>query len=231
MNESMRKEYKKLSEIFAREDTKASLLDTLSFDLYNALHWVCYTAKSDEEKAFAEECGNRAIDYYQRSLECNYDRLREYKETGNEKINGFRSLLLTVNSDGIPTRTRVVGIKKGSPVFADECKSESISDEMRRADSLIGELRRWMDYSGTLQEKLEKALKLKAGSALGIGKPPASNYDSDGMTREQSEANAWRNYAIESGMISATNYGATLDELIISLKKCIEFYEKATSIV
>ena len=93
MNGLMREAYEKLLGIFAKEDAKASLLYNLESDLYSALHWVRYWARSDEEKAFAGECEDRAVDYYQRALECNYDALRRYKETGDEGIPGFRNLL------------------------------------------------------------------------------------------------------------------------------------------
>ena len=231
MNGLMQEAYEKLLKIFAGEDAQTSLLYYLKSDLYNALHWVRYWAKTDEEKALAEECEARAVDYYQRALECNYETLHRYKETGDENVSGFRSLLMTVDANGIPTKTRVVGVKNGAPVFADGCQTQSISSERSYVDEQIGKLRRWMNYDGTLQEKLQTALALKARGPLGISEPPVPNYDSDGMTREQSEANAWQNYAIETGMIIATHYDDTLDRLIVSLKKCIAFYEKATSIV
>ncbi|MBQ2987979.1 MAG: hypothetical protein IJD59_02630 [Clostridia bacterium] len=231
MNGLMREAYEKLLGIFAKEDAKASLLYDLKSDLYSALYWVRYWARSDEEKAFAGECEDRAVDYYQRALECNYDALRRYKETGDEGIPGFRNLLMTVDADETPTKTRVIGVRNGAPVFADGCQTQSIQSERNYVDRLIGELRRWMDYGGTLREKLEKALALKARGPLGISEPPKPSDGSKGMTREQSEANAWRNYAIEAGTITATHYDDTLDRLIVSLKKCMEFYEKATSIV
>ena len=37
-------------------------------------------------------------------------------------------------------------------------------------------------------------------------------------------------FTIENGMISATNFDSTLDDLSVELKKCIGLYEKAVSI-
>lgn len=231
INGLMQEAYEKLLKIFAQEDEKTSAISYLKSELYNALHWVAYWAKTDEEKAFARACEVRAIDYFQRALECNYDRLRQYKETGNENINGFRKLLMTVDQDGNPKKTRVVDVQNGAPVFADGCKTESIWSERNHVDELIGELRRWMDYRGTLDEKLDKALSLKKQAPLGVSEPPTPDYHMDGLTREQADAQAWRNYAIETGRIVVTHYDHTLDELIKTLKECIAFYEKATSIV
>ena len=231
MNGLMQEAYDELLEYFVKEDAVTSIIYQLNSDLHNALHWVNYWAKTDEEKAFARECELRAIDYYQKSLECNYDRLRKYKETGDQNISGFWSLVMTVDQDENPRMTRVVDVQKGSPVFADGCKMQKLGDNRTHIDNLTGELRRWLDYSGTLYERLEQALKLKEQGILGISNPPIPSYDSEGMTREQSESNAWRNYAIENGMIGATNYDSALDELIVELKKCIERYEKALSII
>ena len=53
----------------------------------------------------------------------------------------------------------------------------------------------------------------------------------DGMTREQSDSQAWENYCIENGLYKIKNYDYILEDLVEDLKECIEFYEQAISIV
>ena len=223
--------YERMMKIFAEQDQSTSILYRLMKKLHSPLSCLMYYwARTDEKKALIRKYEVRAIDYYQRALEHNYEILKQYKETGEEPVD-FEYLIMTVDKQGNPKKTRVIDVKDGDPVFEDGCEIKDIWHTMNKVRGSISELSKWLDQDGTLQEKLEKALKLKEQGPLGGETPPSPNYDTSGMTREQSDAQAWQNYAIEMGMVRVVNYDYSLKELIPQLEKCIEFYQKAISIV
>ena len=230
----IRSSYERILNTFAAQDQSVSILYKVKENLRGSIASLLMTkfwmVTPEEARAFIRRLEVRAIGYYQRSLEKNYEALRQYKETGKEPCD-FRYLILTVDRDGKPKKTRVIDVKDGAPVFEDGCEIKEIWHTMNQIDARVSDLSRWLDKSDTLRETLKKALKLKEQGPLGGETPPSPNYDLDGLVGGQLDAAAWQNYAIEMGMVRTVNYDYSLEELIPKLEKCIEFYEMATSIV
>ncbi|MBO5222923.1 MAG: hypothetical protein J6C23_00220 [Clostridia bacterium] len=224
--------YEKILRIFAEQEQNPTVIYRLITNLSPSLGSLgrYYGVTPEEESAFVRKHEIRAIECYQRALEYNYELLRQYKETGVEPDN-FSLLVMTVDEDDNPKKTRVVDVKGGRPVFEDGCKIKTIDGQMNQVGSLINDLHKWINKDGTLQEKLDKAMKLKEQGALGAQTPPNPNYDLDGLVGGQLDAMAWQNYAIEMGMVKTVDYDFALKQLIGYLKICIEFYEQAISIV
>ena len=231
MNIQMRNHCKILLEKLAKEDQQTSLIYNLSESLSNTFSWIKSYAKTDEEKKIVREQEINAIAYYQKSLEYNYDMLKQFKQTKDTTLKNLNYLVMTVDGTGKPKKTRVIDVQNGLPIFEDGCTLKDIWRKMNHVDNLISSLEKWMDFSGTLEEKLEKALKLQKKGKLGNSGIPETNYDLDHLSREQRDAQAWENYVIENGMYRVVYYDNNLDDLIKDLKECIEFYELATSIV
>ncbi|MBQ8448089.1 MAG: hypothetical protein IJX27_04050 [Clostridia bacterium] len=224
--------YENMLKTFAEQDKKPIVLHLLIEKLSRSINAIrnFWMVTPEEERAFKRKLELRALGYYQRALEKNYEMLKQYKETGEEPAD-FEYLVMTVDKDGNPKKTRVIDVENGEPVFEDGCEIVNIRYSMTRVYSLSEDLYKWIDRNDTLQQKLEKALALKEKGRLGGETPPSPNYDTSGMSREQSDAQAWQNYAIEMGMVRVVNYDYALKEFIFELERCIEFYKKATSIL
>ena len=230
MNYRMKTFYDKIIDILEMEDTKTSLIYHLLEKIVNTFEWLSSVAKTDEEKEIVRNLEKRLIIYYNRSLELNYKLIKLYKDTLDESIEDFDYLALTIDKDGNPKKTYVIDVKNGKPIFNEDCEISYIYRKMRSVRYAIDDLSKWIKQDGNLYEKLDKANKLKS-MKLGSSYSPSPNYDMDGMSREQRDAQAWENYCIENGLYKVKNYDFILDDLLRDLKDCIEFYEKAISIV
>ena len=230
MNSRMKYFYDKLIGVLANEDSKTSLIYYLEDKIINTFEWLSSVAKTDEEKEIVKDLEKRLILYYQRSLELNYNLIKQYKDTKDESIENFDYLALTVDKEGNPKKTFVIDVNNGTPIFDDDCETKYIYRKMRSAGYAIEDLNKWINQEGSLYEKLEAANKLTS-IKLGSSYLPSPNYDMDGMTREQRDSQAWENYCIENGLYKIKNYDYILEDLVEDLKECIKFYEQAISIV
>ena len=227
-----RSPYERLLKIFENQDENPIILSHLIEKIGSPLRcfYGYYGVTEEEINAFRRKHEILAIECYQKALDYNYELLRRYKETGVEP-EYFDCLVMTVDKDGNPKKTRVVDVVEGKPVFEDGCEIKAIDRVMVNIDSLIGDLHQWLHREGSLEEKLDKALKLKKQGPLGEQSPPTPNYDIDHLVGGQRDAAAWENYAIEMGMVRTVNYDYALEKLIKCLEKSIEFFKQATSIV
>ena len=225
-------DYEHVIKLLEKHEKNPTLIFSLIVNLPPALRSLgrYFVVTPEEEQAFIRKHELRALDCYQSGLEKNYEMLRQYKETGVEPED-FGHLVMTVDKDGNPKRTRVVDVVHGEPVFDDGCQIKMIDRKMNTINSLLNDLHKFMKKSGTLQEKLDKAMKLREEGKLGAQTPPSPNYDLDGLVGGLLDAAAWQNYAIEMGMVRTVNYDRALEELIECLEASIEFYKQATSIV
>lgn len=232
INWQMKPHYEYLLKIFEKEEEQTSLFFHLYDKLPNTFSWFASYAKTDEEKKFVEECGLHALELYQRSLDLNYEKLKQYKETKDETDKDFMYLSITLDKEGNPKKTKVISVdlKNGNPILEDDCTLLDVHRKMNNIYNNIKILSKWLNKKDTLQEMLEDALKLKEQGSLGTSGSPTTNYNMDGMSREQRDAQAWENYVIETGRYRITNYDWELDELIKDLEECISFYKKAISI-
>lgn len=156
--------------------------------------------------------------------------LRQYKQTGDEP-EGLKYLVLTVDKDGNPRRTRVVDVQRGNPIFEGDCEIRDITVTMKEVENLTKTLEEWLENSGSLEERKQRALELKAQGPLGAQPEQSPNCNLSGLVGGQLDSATWQNYAIEKGMVRRVNYDYSLDRLIINLEECIEFYKWAASIV
>ena len=232
INWQMKPHYEYLLKIFEKEEEQTSLFFHLYDKLPNTFSWFASYAKTEEEKKFVEECGLHALELYQRSLDLNYEKLKQYKETKDETDKDFMYLSITLDKEGNPKKTKVISVdlKNGNPILEDGCTLLDVHRKMNNIYNNIKILSKWLNKKDTLQEILEDALKLKELGSLGTSGSPTTNYNMDGMSREQRDAQAWENYVIETGRYRVTNYDWELDELITNLEECISFYKKAISI-
>lgn len=235
----MKYKYEKILNTFAAQDQK---MDTL-YELIQNLHGSMLSlgmnldmykfrieVTAEEIKAFLRKLEIRAIDYYQRALEKNYEVLKQCKETGEEPED-FIYLIMTVDKDGNPKKSRVIDVRSGEPILEDCCEIREIWSTMDKIDDLYRDLSSWLDDSGTLREKLEKALQLKAKRPFGVKTPESPGYDLHGLSGGRLDAAAWQNYVIDMNTVKTVDYNSALEELIAKLETCIDFYEKAISIV
>lgn len=235
----MKYKYEKILNTFAAQDQKMTTLYELIQDLYGSMlslgmnldmYKFRIEVTAEEIKAFLRKLEIRAIDYYQRALEKNYEVLKQCKETGEEPED-FIYLIMTVDKDGNPKKSRVIDVRSGEPILEDSCEIREIWSTMDKIDDLYRDLSSWLDDSGTLQEKLEKALQLKAKRLFSAKTPESPGYDLHGLSGERLDAAAWQNYVIDMNTVKTVDYHSALEELITNLETCIDFYEKAISIV
>ena len=231
LNEYLSDAYKKLQRIFAELDERSGSIISIHFDFYSAISDLNYWAKSEEEKAFVRDCELKMIPYYQNALERQYAEFKAQKEIGILDYTVIESWTLTVDQNGNPVKTTVVDVQKGKPVYADGCIGIEIADEARSVGNCRYELRRWLQSNTNVYELKAAAEELKKKGALGMSPSPEPNYDLSGLSGGQLDAAAWQNYAIAHGMARRTNYDEMLDKLLNAIDKCIDFYEKAISIV
>ena len=235
----MKYKYEKILNTFAAQDQKMTTLYELIQDLHGSMlslgmnldmYKFRIEVTAGEIKAFLRKFEIRAIDYYQRALEKNYEVLKQCKETGEEPED-FIYLIMTVDKDGNPKKSRVIDVRSGEPILEDCCEIREIWSTMDKIDDLYRDLSSWLDDSGTLQEKLEKALQLKAKRLFGVKTPESPGYDLHGLSGGRLDAAAWQNYVIDMNTVKTVDYNSALEELITKLETCIDFYEKAISIV
>ena len=235
----MKYKYEKILNTFAAQDQKMTTLHELIQDLHGSMlslgmnldmYKFRIEVTAEEIKAFLRKLEIRAIDYYQRALEKNYEVLKQCKETGEEPED-FIYLIMTVDKDGNPKKSRVIDVRSGEPILEDSCEIREIWSTMDKIDDLYRDLSSWLDDSGTLREKLEKALQLKAKRLFGAKTPESPGYDLHGLCGERLDAAAWQNYVIDMNTVKTVDYNSALEELITKLETCIDFYEKAISIV
>lgn len=216
----------------------------LKFHSYGFIHRV---AETEEEKAVVKKCGEQILDCYQRELERNYKRIEAYKKHGVTDFAAVDSWTLTFDENGNFVITSVVGIdENGMPIYSVNCTAVDASVEksmiMVSRDELKEKLREfeltpfeqkvWFDDNPDLYELQAAAQSLKQRGPLYGNDNPTPNHDLSGLVGGQLDAAAWQNYAIENGLARPyINYDDTLDSLIDRLKKFIELYEKALSII
>ncbi len=230
-NERLNKAYKEFLEVLAKQDEQPQSIFSMQYKFYAAISDLRYWAFREEEKAFVRECELKMIPYYQRALEEVYRKFRAEKEIGIPTYTLFDSWLLTVDQNGNPVKTTVVDVQQGKPVYADGCIGIEIADEARSVGNCRYELRRWLQSNTNVYELKVAAEELKKKGALGMSPSPEPNYDLSGLSGERLDAAAWQNYAIANGMVRRTDYDEMLDKLLVAIDKCIDFYEKAISIV
>ncbi len=230
-NEHLNRAYKELLEVLAKQDEQPQSIFSMRYKFYTAMSDLRYWAFREEEKAFARECELKMIPYYQRALEEEYRKFKAQKEIGILDYTVIDFWTLTVDQNGNPVKTTVVDVQKGKPVYADGCIGIEIADEARRVGDCRYELRRWLQSNTNVYELKVAAEELKKKGALGMSPSPEPNYDLSGLSGGQLDAAAWQNYAIANGMVRRTNYDEMLDKLLVAIDKCIDFYEKAISIV
>ena len=230
-NSHLNKAYKELLEVLAKQDEKLQSIISIQYKFYSAMSDLRYWAFREEEKAFVRECELKMIPYYQRALEEEYQKFKVQKEIGYPDYTVMESWTLTVDKNGNPVKTTVVDVQKGKPVYADGCIGIEIADEARSVGNCRYELRRWLQSNTNAYELKVAAEELKKKGALGMSSSPEPNYDLSGLSGGQLDAAAWQNYAIANGMVRRTDYDEALDKLLVAIDKCIDFYEKAISIV
>jgi len=230
MNNQMQRQYDKILDFFKKEDEKTSLLYHLHYNLSNLIQWLDNYAKTEEEKQIVANIQEKAKDYYQRSLDLNYAKLKEYKENKKIDYEDFKYLVSTIDQYGNSKKTKVMSVNNGFPVYEDGCSIKEIRSQMNEVLNSIDKLSKWIDKKSTLEELLEDALNLENKYPLGTKGSSSPNYNMEHMTREQRDAQAWENYVIESGNYQITDYDFILKQLIGYLKICIKFYDDAISI-
>lgn len=223
--------YENLQDMISYSETLN--IDSIEFKMFNLYPRMLKKAETEEEKAFVKECAREIAACYQRALERNYENIRGHKETNSQDHRPMRNWTLTLDENGTPRKTSVVDIdEKGYPVYADRCTDIKISYELQVVWNCQYELRKWLDRSvNDLYKLRDAALGLKEKERLGMASTPQPNYDLDGLVGGQLDAAAWQNYAIENGMYRPDDYDDSLEQLLENVDKCIDFYEKAISIV
>ena len=231
-NPLFREYYEKLLKVFAYAADGGVYIDSLCGKFFNIYPHMFCEAETEEEKAFVSACAQEIADCYQKALERNYNEIKALKERGVMDSWAMENWILTLDQNGTPTMTTVVGVnEKGYPVYADGCVGIEIANEVRAVGNYRYELNKWIESNGNLYELRVAAEELKKKGTLGMSPSPEPNYDLSGLSGGQLDAAAWQNYAIENGMVRRTDYDEALDKLLAAIDKCIDFYEKAISIV
>ena len=226
-------EYEKLLEYCEEADNWEKDLNSIVWELCRSYYSIRNWTETARNTEFALLYQQKMIECYQKALERNYKKIKEYKERGVVDFSETDTWVLTLDKNGNPAKTAVIGVGEyGKPIFADD--STDIPFVGRRRSNIkdcchdLGDL---ISYNDDFYELLEGALKLKSKGALGAEPYPTPNYDLDGLVGGQLDAAAWQNYAIEHGMVRHVDYDASLNKLIEELQELIELYEKALSIV
>ena len=226
-------EYEKLLEYCEEADQWEKDLNSIVWELCRTYYLIRKWTETARNPEFALLYQQKMIECYQKALERNYKKIKEYKERGVVDFSETDTWVLTLDKNGNPAKTAVIGVGEyGKPIFADD--STDIPFVGRRRSNIkdccrdLGDL---ISYNDDFYELLEGALKLKSKGALGAEPYPTPNYDLDGLSGGRLDAAAWQNYAIEHGMVRHVDYDASLNKLIEELQELIELYEKALSIV
>lgn len=224
--------YEKLKAIFDYSDKNELSIDSIEYDIYNVYPDMLSMANNDDRKNFVKECEVQITACYQRALERNYKMIRDHVDQSVTSHSNMIWWILTLDKEGNPCVCSVISVnKKGKPIYADGCTGIMIKNELQEVWNSRYKLNRWIDDCENLYELRAKALSLKEKGRLGLQSVPTPNYDTGGMSREQSDSQAWQNYAIENGMYRPVDYDASLEHLLNNIEKCIAFYEKAISMV
>ncbi len=231
LNAHLTKSYNKLLQIFADLDEHPASIASLKYRFFSAASDLRRCAYGEKEDAFVRECELKMLPYYQKALEKEYEKFKAQKAIGCPDYASMDFWILTVDKNGNPTKTTVVDVQKGYPIYADGCTDVEILRETQMVGSYRYELNRWLKSNKNLYELKAAAEELKKKGSLGMSDPPTPNYDLDGLVGGQLDAAAWQNYAIANGMVRRTDYDISLDNLLEYIDKCIDFYEKAMSIV
>ena len=216
----------------------------LEFHPYGFIQRV---AETEEEKAVVKKCGEQILDCYQRELERNYKRIDAYKKHGVTDFAAVDSWALTFDENGNFVRVSVAGIdENGMPIYSVNCTAvdasveksmimvsrDELKEKVKEFELAPSEQKVWFDDNPDLYELQAAAQSLKQRGPLYGNVNPTPNHDLSGLVGGQLDAAAWQNYAIENGLAHPyINYDDTLDSLLDRLKKFIELYEKALSIV
>jgi len=226
-------EYEKLLEYCEEADNWEKDLNSIARELCRTYYLIRKWTETARNPEFALLYRQKMMECYQNALERNYKKIKEYKERGVIDFSETDTWVLTLDKNGNPTKTAVIGVDEyGKPIFVDD--STDIPFVGRRRSNIkdccrdLGDL---APYNDNLYELLAKAHKLKEQGPLGAEPYPTPNYDLDGLSGGRLDAAAWQNYAIEHGMVRHVDYDASLNKLIEELQELIELYEKALSIV
>ena len=229
---SCREWYERLRKIFDDVEKSGTPIRYISSKIFNVYPYILEGANTELRREFLKECEREIVECYQRSLECNYERIADHKSRGIMERSSMETWILTVDESGTPGKTRVVGInKKGYPIYADNFSAKEIFNECMSVGNYRYKLNRWLEEDGDLYKLRADAQSLREKGRLGMESAPSPNYDLDGLSGGQLDAAAWRNYEIESGMYRRTDYDDSLDGLLTAVDKCIDFYEKAMQMV
>lgn len=187
-------------------------------------------AKEDNDYNELRNCEIKIYEIYKKTLERNYQDLYSIKQTKYTTFPSSHHIVFTIDKDNNPVKANVVDVKDGYPVFDVECTIEEIQKQMDKASDARWNLRTFIPDKLSIFKQYELAVELKNKEKLGVKKTPAPDYNLSAKTREQSDAKAWENYAIENGMYNNINYDNYLDIIIDELKICIDFFEKGFKI-
>ena len=183
-----------------------------------------------EDVDWIRSCQVKMIDFYNKALEKNYNDLAEIKRTMRTYFPSSHRIILPLDEKGNPVKAWVVDVKDGRPVFDRAQTFEEIEKAMDKGSNARWNLRSFIPEGLSIFQQLDLAKKLKQRESLGSF-TPTPNYDTEGISREQSEARAWENYAIEHGLYQSVNYDRYLEEIISALEVCVEFFHRAFAIV
>ena len=225
--------YPKLQKIIEEADQHGTCIRYIEMKMFNIYPHILREAETEEEIIFLKACEQEIIGCYQRALERNYEKIKVHKERGMTADGSIETWILTLDEQRAPQKATVIGVnEKGYPIYADRCVAVEIYDDLRRVWNCRYELRRWFDEdSNSLYELKEAAKQLKEKGRLGMEEIPSANVDLGGLVGGQLDAAAWQNYVIENGMYRPTDYDQSLKTLLENIDKCIDFYEKAISMV
>ncbi len=240
--ESISKFLTKLAAEYKEKETSIRFLQ-YEFRSYGFIHRV---AETEEEKTVLKKCGMQILDCYQRELERTYRRIEDYKKCGITDFAAVDSWMLTLDENGNFVRASIEGIdEKGTPIYGGNITAVDASVEKKLIMNSRNELKEklkefeltpaeqkvWFDDNPDLYELQKAAQSLKQRGPLYGNGNPTFRSDLSGLSGGQLDAAAWQNYAIENGMARSTDYDEAVDELLVAIDKCIDFYEKAISIV
>lgn len=231
-NRFFKAQYEELQKIVTYADTNGIGIDSICRKFFNVYPRMLPGSETEEEKAFLNACKREMVDCYQKALERNYMAIKEHKERGVTDHGVMDTWMLTLDEQGNPKKTRVVDVdEKGGPVYADNCTDAEIARQLQNVWDYRRELDKWLESSDNLYELKKAALALKEKGRLGMESVPAPNRDLSGLVGGQLDFAAWQNYTIESGLYRPTDYDRSLEHLLSYLDECIDFYEKAMSMV
>jgi len=224
--------YEKLQEKIAYADQNGICIDSIKGYFFNVYPAMRSRATTEDEIAFLRVCESDMVACYQRALERNYRSIRDYLARGDVNHRCMDVWTLTLDEEGKPQRTTVVAVnEKGSPIYADNGTDAFIRYELQKVWDYRYDLRKWLKSCDSLYDLKKMAQELQKKGRLGLEDIPSPNYNLDGLAGGQLDSAAWQNYTIESGLYRPTDYDGSLDYLLRYIDICLDFYEKAVSMV